>query len=266
MFPNQLAIDSLLARFDSHGLRDLDRANLQNRVDSKFMLPLSCLPKLLEGARQHYSVLEIEGKRTSNYFNEYFDTQQMRFYRDHHNGKLNRYKVRKRTYLETQTQFLEVKFKNNQKRTLKSRVRCDGEGFTHAQSQAFLNQHLGEQTEELKLAQVGGYQRIALANEEIPERLTLDFNLWYRSEQSEAPIELKGFFIAELKQSKRSKSSPFYQLLPEQQLIPNPFSKYCIGCALTHPGSIKYNRFKPTLMKLGELLQSHSLTPVWSLQ
>lgn len=68
----------------------------------------------------------------------------MTFYHDHHNGKLNRFKIRQREYMDTKTSFLEVKFKNNQRRT----------------------QH-------------SGYQQIAIANEKTAERLTIDFNLWY---------------------------------------------------------------------------------------
>ena len=247
------AIEQQLLNFDSHGLADLHHANLQNRIDSKFILPLSLLPELLEETRPYYSVLQINGQRTSNYYNQYFDTQSMSFYNDHHNGKLNRYKVRKRTYLDTDTQFLEVKFKNNQKRTLKNRLRCDERAKANGDYQSFIQHHIGLDFDDLSESQHGGYRRIALANEAIPERLTLDFDLWYQSASGGKRIELNGFFIAELKQRKRSKSSPFFQLMSARNFFPVSFSKYCIGCALIFPHDIKYNRFKRTLMKLGSL-------------
>ncbi|MBW8189892.1 polyphosphate polymerase domain-containing protein [Neiella marina] len=247
------AIADNLALFDSHGLADLNKANLQDRVDSKFVLPLALLPQLLVHCRNHYSALEINGNRTSSYYNQYFDTAQMRFYQDHHNGKLNRYKVRQRTYLDTNTQFLEVKFKNNQRRTIKSRVACGDNWQSQFDCESFIQRQLGTNYSNLQLAQVGGYRRIALANEAIPERLTLDFELWYQAAENSERIELPGFFIAELKQSKRSKLSPFYQLMSALNYSPISFSKYCIGCALTHPTQVKYNRFKPTLMKLNQL-------------
>ena len=253
-------IEQLLSTFDSHNLDDLHHANLQDRVDSKFMLPLAYLPTLLQAARQHYSVLEINGKRTSNYFNQYFDTQQMNFYKDHHNGKLNRFKVRKRTYLDTQTQYLEVKFKNNHERTIKSRIRCKDNDQSYEHNQSFIFKHLGCDFTDLSVSQQGGYQRIALASESVPERLTIDFNLWYQSSTGGERIDLDGFFIVELKQAKHSKNSPFYQLMPEHYFVPTAFSKYCIGCVLLQQQGIKYNRFKPTLMKLSSLNQSNQHT------
>ncbi|GGP60013.1 polyphosphate polymerase domain-containing protein [Shewanella saliphila] len=257
-------IEQLLSTFDSHNLDDLQHANLQNRVDSKFILPLAFLPHLLEAARHHYSVLEINGKRTSNYFNQYFDTQEMSFYKDHHNGKLNRFKVRKRTYLDTKTQYLEVKFKNNHKRTIKSRIRCNENVHLDDNNHSFIQQHLGYDLTQLSVSQQGGYQRIALANEALPERLTIDFNLWYQSSAGEERIDLNGFFIVELKQQKHSKRSPFYQLLPQHYFTPTPFSKYCIGCVLLRQQAIKYNRFKPILMKLSSLNQSNQHTALWN--
>ncbi|WP_137220871.1 polyphosphate polymerase domain-containing protein [Shewanella sp. MEBiC00475] len=256
-------IEQLLTTYEGHSLTDLHHANLQDRVDSKFILPLDVLPDLLKAARSHYSVLQINGKRTANYFNQYFDTQEMNFYKDHHNGKLNRFKVRKRTYLDTDTQFLEVKFKNNHKRTIKSRVRCDESIQCDDDNQSFIRKHLGVNFDDLSVSQQGGYERIALANEAIPERLTIDYNLWYQSSNGVERIELDGFFIVELKQKKYSKNSPFYQMMPTHNFSPISFSKYCIGCVLLYQQGIKYNRFKPTLMKLSSLNQQHPTAP-WS--
>ena len=45
--PLSTLINELLTTFEGYGLKDLNNANLMNRVDSKFMLPLSFLPELL---------------------------------------------------------------------------------------------------------------------------------------------------------------------------------------------------------------------------
>ncbi|XQF91528.1 VTC domain-containing protein (plasmid) [Pseudoalteromonas espejiana] len=59
-----------------------------NRVDSKFMLPLSFLPELLTHIQGQYRVLDIQGKRLFSYYNQYFDTPELDLYKAHHNGKL----------------------------------------------------------------------------------------------------------------------------------------------------------------------------------
>lgn len=245
-----LELIEILNGFQSHRLIDLDKANLMDRVDVKFMLPMAFLPALLKQLQTHYSVLEINQNRISRYYNQYFDTANMDFYQDHHNGKLNRFKVRQRTYLDTDTKFLEVKFKNNRKRTIKSRVICSDNAKSDASCHDLVNKEMGASFDDLIVSQQSGYQRIALANEASAERLTLDFNLWYQLSNSKNKVAPNGFFIAELKQHKRSKLSPFFQLMSKNNIFPASFSKYCIGCALLYKNTLKTNQFKAILSQM----------------
>jgi len=247
------SLEKALSLFQSHGLNDLDAANLMNRVDSKFVLPISFLPDLLAQLNAHYSVLEINNKRISTYYNQYFDTPELAFYQDHHNGKLNRYKVRRRHYVDTDTEFLEVKLKNNKKRTIKSRIKLSGLPNENEHCTQFIEEKFQTNITNLDISQQSGYKRIALANEAQAERLTLDFDLWYQNRRGNNNVKLPGFFIAELKQNKKSKRSPFYQMMSVNNISPTPFSKYCIGCALLYSASIKSNQFKPVLSQIEKL-------------
>ncbi|WP_339721673.1 polyphosphate polymerase domain-containing protein [uncultured Paraglaciecola sp.] len=240
----------ILNGFHSHQLADLDKANLMDRVDVKFMLPMAFLPALLKQLQTYYSVLEINNNRISEYYNQYFDTRNMDFYQHHHNGKLNRFKVRQRTYLDTDTRFLEVKFKNNRKRTLKTRISCSDNAKSDDNCHHFIHQQMGTTFDNLVVSQQSGYQRIALANEASAERLTLDFNLWYQLADASKKVTPRGFFIAELKQHKRSKLSPFFQLMSKNSIYPAAFSKYCIGCALLYNNTLKTNQFKTVLRQI----------------
>ena len=248
----------ILNGFHGHQLADLDKANLMDRVDVKFMLPMAFLPSLLKQLQTHYSALEINGNRISRYYNQYFDTQSMNFYQDHHNGKLNRFKVRQRTYLDTDTKFLEVKFKNNRKRTIKSRVNCSHNAKGDENCHDFIYRKMGTKFDNLMVSQQSGYQRIALANEASAERLTLDFNLWYRLAVTGPKVIPDGFFIAELKQHKRSKLSPFFQLMSKYNIFPASFSKYCIGCALLYKNTLKTNQFKAILNQVEKFSLSNN--------
>jgi hypothetical protein len=264
------SLEYALSLFHSHGLSDLDAANLMNRVDSKFVLPLSFLPDLLIQLKSNYSVLEINNSRVSSYHNQYFDTPEMALYHAHHNGKLNRYKVRRRRYVDTNTEFLEVKLKNNKKRTIKSRIKLSGQSNEYARCAQFIDEQMQKGVNNLDLntlnlrnldiSQQGGYKRIALANEAQAERLTLDFDLWYQDRSGSNKVKLPEFFIAELKQNKKSKQSPFYQLMSANNIFPTAFSKYCIGCALLYKSSIKSNRFKPILSQLEKLNRTEQVS------
>lgn len=205
-------INELLIPFEGYGLNDLNNANLMNRVDSKFMLPLSFLPELLTHIQGQYRVLDIQGKRLFSYYNQYFDTPELDLYKAHHNGKLNRYKVRQRRYVDTATEYLEVKLKNNQSRTVKTRIKLAQTNNQQANSTAFIKEQMKNSFAHLNVTQQSGYNRIALANEEKAERLTLDFNLWYNTPKGDNKITLPGFFIAELKQSKKQNARHFINL------------------------------------------------------
>ena len=253
---NALTLNDALALFERYGLNDLNKANLMNRVDSKFILPISFLPELLAQLKNDYRILEIKNQRCFSYHNQYYDTPKMDFYHAHHNGKLNRYKVRKRRYVDTDTEYLEVKLKNNKNRTIKTRIKLNGSPNEYINCNDFMQQQMGEQAQNIDITQQSGYQRIALANEEKAERLTLDFDLWYKGRVGNNEIKLPHFFIAELKQNKKTKNSPFYQLMSKKNMFPTSFSKYCIGCALLSRSSIKSNKFKSILSNINKLNKS----------
>ena len=68
------------------------------------------------------SILQIDGKRKHDYKSLYFDTEDRKFYNDHHNQRVNRYKVRYREYVDSGLVFLEIKCKNNKGKTIKKRL------------------------------------------------------------------------------------------------------------------------------------------------
>ncbi|MGK0412641.1 MAG: hypothetical protein ACJA1B_000839 [Polaribacter sp.] len=53
----------------------------------------------------------------------YFDNFKVKFYFDHHNGRVHRTKIRQRKYVDSDLTFLEVKQKNGKGETNKSRIR-----------------------------------------------------------------------------------------------------------------------------------------------
>lgn len=250
-------IHKALSSLEPYGLKDLKNANLMNRVDSKFLVPMSSMASILNQLQNSYRVLEINGKRISNYKNQYLDTVPMKFYHDHLDGNVSRFKVRQREYVDTQTSFLEVKHKTNAGNTKKTRINMRNKELQQEEVKGFIFDAVGIPLEDMQISQHSGYQRIALANEETAERLTIDFNLWYANGNDEK-ITLPNICIIELKQAKKSKDSPFYSLQESDQISSLSFSKYCIGCALLYQGKLKSSRFQPTLEKLDEMLQKYN--------
>ncbi len=247
------AQEQLLDGLGCHGLKDLHRAALMGRFDTKYLLPVSFLPILLAELRGDYSALEIDGCRVFRYRNLYLDTPDFGFFRAHHNGKLNRHKVRHREYVESGSGFLEVKFKDNRKRTSKTRIPWAAPWATGLEAGRFLRKTLGANVGSLAPVLLIEYQRIALANEERAERVTLDLGLTFQRPGETAGASLAPLLVAELKEAGRNPDSRFRQVMRQYRFRPGPFSKYCTGCCLVYPRSLRTNRFKPILRRVARL-------------
>jgi hypothetical protein len=250
---SNVALTSLLKGFNSHSLADQSIAALMDRVDTKFILPMSSLTKFLSELKDEYTILEQAGRRLFNYETTYFDTPDRFFYRSHHNGQLNRNKVRFRHYRDTNTAFMEVKLKNNKQRTIKKRMPLDAVKPNFENAKQFLKESLHRHVSFLETALFVKYQRVTLMNKDSTERLTLDLSLSFKSLKVASHVRLPQMWIAELKRDRKACASVFLTMVKQQQLNPVNFSKYCIGSALTDSGKLKTNRFKPTLQKIVNL-------------
>jgi hypothetical protein len=115
-------IDTEISSFESISLSNMDKVKLMSRKDTKFIFEVNDLPSLLSAVKPFYKVAEINDKRISEYKTDYYDTQQFDLYNAHHNGKLNRNKVRYREYVNSELSFFEIKFKDNKNKTVKFRI------------------------------------------------------------------------------------------------------------------------------------------------
>ena len=240
----------LLTRFRPHGLGDIDKANLMRRVDTKYLLPISDLKQLLPLLAPSYSVLEIDNTRLFSYQSTYYDTSGLEFYRMHHNGKKNRFKIRLRRYLDSGNQYVEVKHKTNKSVTHKERVLFNSGNGNRKRINELVSMPFGANRPPLFKSLVCSYKRIALADEKNGERVSLDFNLSFKDPKHSRSEQSHRVLIAEVKRENQNVPSVFIDLMEIFRQKPVSFSKYCIGCALIHSNRIKTNRFKPTLMVL----------------
>jgi hypothetical protein len=252
------SLTALLHQFHGIGLDELSRAPLMNRTDEKFAFHLDQLPEILEKMLPYYDVLNIDGKVIFGYTSQYFDNEDYRFFNDHHRAIPNRFKVRIRTYLDTNASFLEVKEKIKG-RTDKKRMSTHG--FTdHFQGEEkdFLYSRLRE-TLELKPVMVNSYRRITLVNKTSEERLTIDFDITNGSFDKPASEtqSLGDIIIAELKQPRLNRTSPFYQLMRTMRIRPFRISKFCFGMMdLYGTGVIKSNHFKTKRLFIQKLTRN----------
>lgn len=218
----------------------MDEVQLMNRTDTKFVMNRSFFNTILPELKDAYRVLNINGNLISHYKTLYFDEPNFAFYLAHHNGKGNRYKVRIRNYVESGLYFFEVKNKFKG-RTDKRRISVsDFETSLGITTSKFLSEILGDDRKvETKLW--NNFGRITLVNKEEKERLTLDLNLSFSTEEQE--LSFDEIVIAELKQENVNRNSLFYRIMKANGIRPNSMSKYCIGAMQLYP-NLKGNNFK----------------------
>ena len=241
---------SKLSGFASISLEEMNGVSLLKRVDTKFLTTSSELSELLPYLYSDYQILEIDGNRLMNYSTLYFDTQDLRCYKEHHNGKAKRHKVRIRKYVESDICFLEVKEKQNSGMT--NKVRCsidDFETTLSTESKQFIEKATKKDW-ELKPALHNYFQRFTLVNTQRSERVTIDLGLKYKTDATTK--QFKNVVIVEVKQEKQNTRTPIYSILKSNRIRTVSFSKYCMGVSTVFT-DIKSNKFKELNLKINQL-------------
>lgn len=245
--PEVVAVRSELRSFRPITLAEMDAVALQDRQETKFVLDLALLIDLLPALAADYSVLNVAGERLSRYRTLYFDTPNLDLYRSHQAGKPTRFKVRSREYVETHTSFLEVKKRTNRKRTLKRRMMTNGlVTALGGVGAGFVDDEFPFEAGLLTPVLWNRYQRMTLVGLTRLERITLDLALDFEGAGDFASMgsaALPGVVIAEVKQPRLTRDSPFLEFLRGAHVRATSFSKYCMGVTMLIPG-VPSNRFR----------------------
>lgn len=264
-----VTVTELLNSYEPITLDEMSSIRLMNRTDVKFVTTKKMLAKLLVMAHDDYMVQEIDGKRMASYYTVYFDTERCDMFMVHHNGKLNRQKLRIRSYVDSNLNFLEVKTKNNHGRTSKQRVAVDN--FSPADPQydvifddnrngpvescsEFVARCLNYDIASLHEQIENRFDRITLVNKHKTERLTIDLNLSFHNLVTRNDASFDDIVIIELKRDGMA-FSPVLEMLRSLRIMPMGFSKYCMGMVTTDSG-LKNNRFIQRLRMMEKLRQN----------
>ncbi len=253
-------IEEQTLRFSAISLDEMEGVKLMNRTDTKFLLPQRQISSLLDQLREDYRILEVAGLRLCGYETLYFDTPDLRCYHDHQSGRLNRYKIRQRRYVQSDLLFTEVKHKTNKGRTVKERIqnrevqslqiRPTLSQRLDAESREFVSRRTNCAPHDLQPVLWVGYHRITLVGRFSPERITLDLDLAFGNGGGRR--DYGNLAIAEVKQDARQ-SSAFLALMKRQGVRSGSISKYCLGM-ISLDGGIKHNRFKSQLRNLQKIV------------
>lgn len=279
---------SILEQMATIGLDDMKAVRLMNRVDQKYMACVDHLEPLLSLIANDYYVQKVEGGTQevengkwkvgndstqtasanlspltshlspliSPYRTLYFDTPDLAMYTMHHNQKLNRQKLRVRTYRSTNTTFFEIKNKDNKKKTHKVRISIDAAMFDNAlevpEVNSFVNENTPYPIATLHACLENRFQRITLVDKGMSERVTIDSGITFHNRATGLDADFSRLLVIEVKHQVGAPTSPVERALHQLHILPRRMSKYCIGTALTNPAA-KSNRFKEKLLYINKI-------------
>jgi len=244
-------IKNVISEFQPISLQEMDAVTLMNRLDFKYAFNIRRLPSILSVLSENYKVLEIDGIRGSHYKSTYFDTDDLSMYYDHHNGKPVRYKIRRREYVDSGLNFMEIKQKSSQGKTHKVRImKHKGELNFTEKTASFIESQCPFESTELSPQLENYFIRYTLVHKTELERLTIDLNLTFSSESKECTLPY--LVIAEVKREGDPLKSTFMNLMRNMSIRQSGMSKYCVGTVLLN-SQIKYNRFKINILNLKKI-------------
>ncbi len=259
-------LPALLRTFSPISLQSMERVTLLDRIDRKYIVAIEDLLLLLREGNTRYHILQEPGGdgakadgRTFTYQNLYLDTPGFSMYSSHHNGRSIRHKVRLRNYLETETNYAEVK-KKEKGRTIKRRLQLENGAFMLQEylDTARYSREIGEfihtyspySLSELVPAVANAFTRFTLVSCELDERITVDTGITFASPADLTFwIPLPETAVVEVKSAGNSRNSFMRSGLKQAGYRPQGMSKYCLGMTMLYP-DLKYNHFKPTFREI----------------
>ena len=235
----------LFSNYQECNLEEAKKVVFSRRVDLKYVIPLERLEDIIYALEADYYVVEYNNMRSLPYHTLYYDSVNNISYLDHHNRRLPRYKIRKRSYEASGDVFLELKIKTNKNNTVKRRLPLEKfeTGISEIEA-GFLREHIHEVAGNLSPAIEIWFNRITLVRKDFKERCTIDTR--YRAKNDFGERSLGDVAIVEVKHEVFDHNSSMKKVLKGIRAYPQGFSKYCMGRALLDK-NLKRNNFKMKL-------------------
>lgn len=229
-----------------------EAAALTRRYDAKYVVAREYLPALIDAVRTRMRVLDVDGRRCSEYASVYFDTPDLRTYRDHVMERRRRFKLRTRHYGDVSATMLELKLKGGSGQTLKFRwPHQDAPDRLGEQGHRLAAETLAAEyglvlPEPLEAVIATSYRRTTLVDVDAGERVTIDEDLTIRSHDREVRL---GAGVAVVEAKAIGIRGQGVRALGDLGLRPDRISKYCVAIAASYD-DVRGNPWLPVLRQM----------------
>ena len=239
-------------------------ASLLTRMDRKYLVPPVDTQHVINYLAPRAQVLQIDGLRHFRYASTYFDTPSLDAYFLAARKRRRRFKVRTRTYLDSNLCFLEVKTNGSRGATVKDRFKYDPDDADRItpDGHLFVIERLVESgtctpdeartiADALVPVMDSTYSRTTLHLPHDEARATFDTQLTWDlfgpdGKRLERGVSVGHLNVVETKNP--STASPTDRLLWNQGHRPTRISKYATGMALLY-ANLPTNRWNRTIKR-----------------
>ena len=212
-----------------------ERAALQTRFDRKYVIPEYAIDVLLRGLEPGSRVLQIGDERDFAYESVYFDTDDLTSYLGAARRRRRRFKVRTRTYVDSDLCWVEVKTRGPRGSTVKTRLPYDPSDRSTLTDEGlrFADEVLDGSPDGLTPTLTSRYRRSTLYLPATDSRTTIDTGLVWTLTRTGATRAVDGLAVVETKTGSTPSSTD--RLLWRYGHRPVRISKYGTGMAALDP-------------------------------
>lgn len=231
-------LDQMFVSAPRVGLDGLGEADLQRRIDRKYILSVDRLAPLVSSLQASHALLEVQGLTFFSYRSSYLDTADLACFHAHRQGRRLRWKARTRLYADSGRCRFEVKLKTGRGDTDKHSVviPADEFGMVPDTGRELLELVLASQYQlpappDLAPSLTVQHSRSTLVAEHGGARATFDTGLVLTGPDATTTRLRDDLVLIETKSSTGRSAADL--ILRDAGVRPVSVSKYCAGIALT---------------------------------
>ena len=244
-----------IAAFEPVSDLEIEKVKFSDREEINYTFQNSLFSSLIASTKDYYSIITKTDKNYTTYKLLYFDTPKNRFYIDAHNGRRNRFIVRFKQCVESNTTFFEVKYINKKGRKRKKKIKVDNIKTVLGKEEIALLKKVMRKKKARKLEPrlACDFKRITIKAKQANDRVIIDSEINYTYNDSNT--HSLNLSMVNIKQERFTGASKFIEILRDNGVRRGQMSYYEQGMSIF--ASQKTNFYKEKNSRINKIIESY---------
>lgn len=241
--------------FEPFPAMEIKKVKFSDREEINYTFQNSLLQSIIESTKEFYSILTNDDRKYNSYKLLYFDTPRNRLYIDAHNGKRNRFVVRYRQCIESDTTYFEVKYINKKGRKRKKKIKVAEIKSTLGEEELALLKKVMRKKKARKLQPrlACDFKRTILKAKHANDRVIIDGDIKFTYNNSDT--HKLNLTLAKIRQERYTGASKFIEILRDNGVRQGQLSNYEQGMSIF--ASQKTNIYKEKNNRINKIIESY---------